>query len=210
MAKPRRLRLRCRSDYRGMLYRCTRRRERQSYDLPVRQLRTQLGTRAALHVFGYVHREDLSDQGRNHTAHRWPDVQCVQSSEFCTAEHRPGRRTWLAHSKIRNARKRDFTTYRATWRGTRRRYLATHDRLSGQNRILKAGQRLPLLNSGPSLAPAGEKHSNERRIANALTDDSALRSMLDEHIGDFSPTGHNNAHQSSVLPPRELTQTSPR
>jgi hypothetical protein len=43
------------------------------------------------------------------------------------------------------------------------------------------------LNSGPSLAPAGEKHSNERRIANALTDDSALRSMVDEHIGDFSP-----------------------
>jgi hypothetical protein len=39
---------------------------------------------------------------------------------------------------------------------------------------------------------------------------SALRSMLEEHIGDFSPTGRNNAHQSSVLPARELTQTTPR
>jgi hypothetical protein len=37
-----------------------------------------------------------------------------------------------------------------------------------------------------------------------------IHCAFDEYIGDFSPTGRNNADQSSVWPTRELTQTSPR
>ena len=70
--------------------------ERQSSDLPVRQLRPQLGARAAFHVFGHVHHEDFSDEGRNHAAHRRPDVQCVQPSQLCAAQHGTGRRARLS------------------------------------------------------------------------------------------------------------------
>jgi hypothetical protein len=34
--------------------------------------------------------------------------------------------------------------------------------------------------------------------------------MVSERVDDFSPTGRNNAYQSSVLPIQELTRTSPR
>jgi len=37
-----------------------------------------------------------------------------------------------------------------------------------------------------------------------------LASIVNERIGDFSPTGRNNACQNSVLPIRELTRTNPR
>ena len=46
--------------------------------------------------------------------------------------------------KIRNAAEHDLAAYRAAWRGSRRRQLAAHDCLSGQDRVLKAGVLLLL------------------------------------------------------------------
>lgn len=72
------------------------------------------------------------------------DVQCLQSSQLCVAQHGPGGRARLTPGKVRYAAKHDFTAYRAAWRGTRRRHIAAHDRFPGKNRILKAAAALPL------------------------------------------------------------------